>query len=220
MAASLCRKHDTTPRAVYQRHLAGLQDLMRRGAGKVDGTKLDYVNQGRRRPRPAAALAKPPALAIPAWLAAAGPNLARTARVAIPGAPAGGVRTELLLNDGQGRVDDNNARWLHQAPLPHLIEFSWEEPVRIGAPRIVSGYYRNSTVEAPIEDFALQYHDGTAWREAAGAAVRANTQPVWAGTFEPVATSRLRLSIHATRGDTSRIWEVEFYAPPAAQGRQ
>jgi len=41
MAASLCRKHDTTPRAVYQRHLAGLQDLMRRGAGKVDGTKLD-----------------------------------------------------------------------------------------------------------------------------------------------------------------------------------
>jgi hypothetical protein len=49
MAASLCRKHDATPRAIYERHLAELQDLMRRGTGKVDGRHKGYVNQGLRR---------------------------------------------------------------------------------------------------------------------------------------------------------------------------
>jgi hypothetical protein len=34
MAASLCRKNNTTPRGVYQTHLDGLKQLMERGAGK------------------------------------------------------------------------------------------------------------------------------------------------------------------------------------------
>ena len=37
MAASLCKKHDTLPRAIYERHLSELQELMRRGAGKNPG---------------------------------------------------------------------------------------------------------------------------------------------------------------------------------------
>jgi len=49
MAASLCRKHDTTPRAIYQRHLPELHALMRRGVGKVDGRRIPYINQGLRR---------------------------------------------------------------------------------------------------------------------------------------------------------------------------
>jgi hypothetical protein len=48
MAASLCAKHDANPRAVYEKHLSELQDLMRRGAGKVQGRNIGYVNQGRR----------------------------------------------------------------------------------------------------------------------------------------------------------------------------
>jgi hypothetical protein len=40
MAASLCKKHNTTPRAVYEKHLDELQDLMRRGVGKVDGRTI------------------------------------------------------------------------------------------------------------------------------------------------------------------------------------
>jgi FAD dependent oxidoreductase len=34
MAASLCVKHDATPRAVYEKHLSELQEIMRRGTGK------------------------------------------------------------------------------------------------------------------------------------------------------------------------------------------
>lgn len=34
MAASLCKKHETTPRGVYEKHLDGLKSLMSRGVGK------------------------------------------------------------------------------------------------------------------------------------------------------------------------------------------
>ncbi len=48
MAASLCRKHGVDPRAVYERHLQELQDLMRRGVGRPQEAAKPYVNQGER----------------------------------------------------------------------------------------------------------------------------------------------------------------------------
>lgn len=51
MAASLCIKHGSSPRSVYEKHLADLQDLMRRGVGKVSGAKTSYVNQGEPAPK-------------------------------------------------------------------------------------------------------------------------------------------------------------------------
>jgi len=46
MAASLCKRHNTTPRGVYERHLMELQDLMRRGVGRNPEASPDYENQG------------------------------------------------------------------------------------------------------------------------------------------------------------------------------
>jgi hypothetical protein len=40
MAASLCQKHNTTPRVIYEKHLDELKDLMRRGVGKQPATPL------------------------------------------------------------------------------------------------------------------------------------------------------------------------------------
>lgn len=213
MAASLCKKHDTAPRAVYEKHLPELQDLMRRGAGKVQGRHIDYVNQGRRR-RASAIPGLSIRAAAPAWLKEAGPNLARAAQVTTPGASTTGVRTELLLNDGRGLVEDNAGRWINRAPLPHWIEFTWAKPVRLGAARIISGYYSGGTVIASVEAFAFQWHDGNAWKAIPGASVQDNKLPAWSGTFEAVETIRLRLGITATQDDISRIWEVELYAPP------
>jgi hypothetical protein len=213
MAASLCRKFDATPRAVYERHLLELQDLMRQGAGKVQGRQIDYVNQGQRRTRSSAAPPRVANLAAPAWLKTAGDNLARTARVTIPGAPKTGVQSKRLLNDGNGLVEDNSARWVHRAVLPHWIEFTWDAPVRLGAARIISGYYSGGAVIEPIRDFTFQWHDGTMWKDIPGAAVKDNPSPAWTGTFDAVTTTRLRLAVTATKDDTSRIWEVEFYAP-------
>ncbi len=217
MAASVCAKHDTSPRAVYAQHLAELQALMRKGAGKLRGVEIDYVNQGRRRTRAPTVALRATTVPAPAWLKAAGTNLARTARVSTSAASTTGVRTELLLTDGNGLLENNAGRWIHRAPLPHSVEFTWDHPVRLGALRIVSGYHRGDTVEAPLQAFSLQWHTGQEWKEVSGTAIRDNALADWAGTFTAIETSRIRLQVTATQDDTSRIWEVELYAPPATR---
>jgi hypothetical protein len=208
MAASLCAKHDTAPRAIHDRHFGELQDLMRRGTGKVDGRTIPYDNGGRKAQRTVKS-------GPPSWLKDAGANLARTARVTTPGAPVSAVRTELLLNDGNGLVDENSSRWISKAALPHPIEFTWEKPVRLGAARVISGYHQGGAVVAPVQGFAFQWHDGTAWQDMPDAKVTANLKTDWSARFTPVETTRLRLAITASPGGISRIWEVELYAPPA-----
>lgn len=214
MAAALCAERDASPREVYEEHLAGLQNLLKRGAGKVEGAKIPYENHHEPKERIAAVARRRAKLAAPAWLKTAGENLARTARVTTPGATASTVQTELLINDGAGLVEDNATRWVSRAALPHWIEFSWDEPVQLGAARIISGYYRGGGVEAPIEDFTFQWHDGARWVDVPGASAVGNAQPAWASVFERIETKRLRLAVTATKDDTSRIWEVELYGPP------
>lgn len=46
MAASVCKKHGDDPRAVYEQHLAELQELMRRGVGRNPGARPEYANGG------------------------------------------------------------------------------------------------------------------------------------------------------------------------------
>ena len=46
MAASLCRKYETSPRGVYQRHLDELRSLMREGVGRKDVPDNQRFNQG------------------------------------------------------------------------------------------------------------------------------------------------------------------------------
>ena len=45
------RQHDTSPRGIYEKHLAELQDLMRRGVGKEPGANTSYENQGEPAPK-------------------------------------------------------------------------------------------------------------------------------------------------------------------------
>ncbi len=199
MAASLCKQHDATPRRIYESHLAELQALMRRGVGRQPATPLEE-----KAPKPAAK--HPPAAAAPAWLAQAGPNLARAAAVAAPGAAA-------LLTDGQANLADNSGRWLGKAELPQIVEFTWRAPVTLGAARVISGYTQGGKLVAPLTGFALQWHDGAAWKDIPGTATQDNADPFWSRTFAPVQTARLRLCITKTQGHTARVWEVEFYGP-------
>lgn len=52
MAASLAKKHGTTPRGIYQNHWSEMESLMRRGVGKTPGTNPEYENGAEpRRPK-------------------------------------------------------------------------------------------------------------------------------------------------------------------------
>ena len=208
MAASVCKAFDTDPRGVYDKHLDELQKRMRKGVGKVDGSTLPYSNQGEH-----GTSLRQVNLAQPKWLAHAGENLARKATVAAtPNPVVDGVDRSILLNDGYGKIENDNARWTGSGKLPHVVEFRWERPVELGAMRIISGRYNGARVLNPLSDFAIEEHDGKIWRPILPA-IRNNENPVWSTTFPPVKTSRIRIVITATPHDLSRVWEIEFYQP-------
>ena len=100
MAASLCKKHDAQPRAVYERHLSELQNLMGVGVGKNPCTKSEYPP-----PRPKTAF--PPVVSVPAWLTKAGSNWT-TAAISVPGGSKEGC-SPALINDGQADVAPTTA---------------------------------------------------------------------------------------------------------------
>lgn len=201
MAARLCREHDTDPRGVYEQHLSELRDLMRRGTGTAPAAELSDGGQR-----------QPVKLEVAGWLATAGLNLARQAVVSTPGTPVTAIKSHLLLNDGNGKVDDNSTRWVQRAPLPHVVELRWNQSLELGATRIVSGYYSAPGVSAPISDFTLEWLDGAQWKPMLPG-IRGNPNPAWAATFPPVRTRAVRLTVTGTQNDISRIWEIEFYAP-------
>ena len=208
MAASVCKEFDTNPRGVYKKHLADLQKRMRKGVGKVDGSTIPYLNQGER-----GHTVRQVAVAQPKWLARAGKNLARMAKVSvITPTKTDGVDRTILLSDGNGKVTDNSGRWLGKGALPHIIEFRWDKPVEIGAARIISGWNNGVRVLFPISDFKLQRHDGETWQDVLEA-VEGNGSPAWSATFAPVKTKYLRLVITRAPHNISRVWEVEFYQP-------
>lgn len=204
MAASLCRKHDATPRDVYEKYLPELQDLMRRGVGKSPSGEF---------PPPGPKTHFKPLVSLPPWSEITLTNHAPNAKVSVScGSKAGS--SPALLNDGKAAVTNNAGRWLSDGKTPHSIEFSWTEPVNIGAARIISGYY-NSTVSGAISDFTIQWHDGAKWNDIPAASVKGNVDPYWSASFPVVKASKMRLTITKTPKDISRIWEIELYSPTA-----
>ncbi|MEO1834080.1 MAG: FAD-dependent oxidoreductase [Akkermansiaceae bacterium] len=212
MAASVCKEFDTNPRDVYGKHLPDLQKRMRKGVGKVDGSTIPYSNQGEH-----GSSLRQVALAQPEWLGRAGKNLARMAKVSTTTSPTiGGVDRTVLLNDGNGKIEDRSARWLGKGAMPHILEFRWDEPVELGGARMISGRYNGARVLNPVSDFVLQHHNGETWQEVLPA-VEENGNPAWSATFAPVKTKHLRLVITQTPHNISRVWEIEFYHPLTAE---
>ena len=210
MAASVCKEFNTTPRGVYQKHLTDLHNHMRKGVGKVDGSTIPYSNQGEH-----GKSLRQVNLTQPKWLKQVGKNLARTAKVATNRpVKAGDVDRTMLLNDGNGKIEDNSARWIGSGKMPHIIEYRWQEPVTLGAARMISGRFNGARVLDPVSDFKLQFSndDGKTWQDALPA-IKGSKDPVWSATFGPIQTKHFRLVITGAPHNLSRLWEVEFYQP-------
>jgi len=60
----------------------------------------------------------------------------------------------------------------------------------------------------------IQYHDGDGYRDIPQTKITGNESPDWHTRFEPVTTTKLRLTVTKTPGDLTRIWEWEVYDPP------
>ncbi len=201
MAASICKDYNTTPRGVYKEHLAQLQALMTKGVGKTQWT-------GGRGGR-----AAPVKLAPPEWLKTAGPNLARTAEVAVSSNYDVKKYPPRHVNDGKTDVNNNDLRWVSARSVPNHVELAWETRQTINAVRILNGYTQRGRLTWQMHDFVLQVHDGADWRDIPGTKTTGNRKGDWHARFAPVTTKRLRLHVTAANQDTTRIWEFEAYGP-------
>ena len=191
MAASICKKHETGPRDVYDRYLPELRELMTRGVGA---------------PPPPPVESRPPE-----WLKSAGVNLARSAKVAVSSQYTKADYPVSNINDGKFDVKANSGRWVSDSEPSGWVEMSWDEPVTVNAVRIVSGATGDIEPHTPITDFVLQQHDGTEWRDIPGTEVVSNAEFDINAIFKPVTARRFRLFVFRTPGGLLRIWELELY---------
>jgi len=194
MAASVCKTRDARPRDVYAKYLDDLKGLMTEGVGDLP---VPFP------PRP------------PEWIDTAGPNLARNAMATATSAYKKANYPVTNVNDGRVSYTDNRLRYVSDEESPTHVELTWERPQTISATRIVTGQSGGPWPHTPIIDFVIQYHDGDDYRDVPQTKTTGNESPDWHTRFEPVTTTRLRLTVTKTPGDLTRIWEWEVYHPPA-----
>ncbi|MDR0869482.1 MAG: FAD-dependent oxidoreductase [Planctomycetaceae bacterium] len=204
MAASIAKKHDGTPRDVYQKYLPELKELMTKGIGKT-GEQYWHTAAPRISGQSGGKKATPPV-----WLPKAGTNFARKAAVTVSSLYKETAYPASNINDGEFNINDNAGRWVSDksAEPPHWVELTFKEPVEINAFRLVSGQAGGQT---PVTSFVLQKKEGTRWVDVAGSKAEGNAEPDFGKKFSPVKSAAYRLLITDTPGGLARIWEWELY---------
>lgn len=185
-AASICKKHDADPRAVYEQYLDEFKQLLRQPTKIAAHAPAEFAAQ-------------------------VGANVAPEASLKSSGDRDPEGHPVGMVVDGAADTDSNDLRWLSKGPTPHWIEFYWDAPRPITAARVISGYRTAGTVADPISDFLFQWFDGKQWIDIPDTVTRGNTKVDWQCQFKPVTTSRVRLLIEKSKEDVARIWEVEIY---------
>ena len=156
MAAALARKSDTTPRGVYQSHLAELKEHMRKGVGKEDNVNLAIGTPiGFSRPSPQIVSWKPPLQTpstVRAWL-----------RI-VPDPKADREATIEIIHNGfkaVRRIDltEGEARWIdlglfsftgNNTDFVRLVRQNAEKPFQPGAAKFEVMRGDSSTVRATL----------------------------------------------------------------------
>jgi hypothetical protein len=195
MAASLCKKHNTTPRGVYQSHLDELKSLMEEGVAPPAVPRSGLKTSQ------------------PSWLKNAGKNFARCAKVTVSSVHSSGLYPATNVNDGIYDLANNAARWVSDKnDTQHWVTFEWEKPVKINAVRIISGQAGDGSPKTPINDFVLQRtSDANKWDNIEETVVIGNEQCDFGCKFPKTEVKQLRLLITTTPENIARIWDVEFY---------
>jgi len=206
MAASICKKHDTTPRGVYQKHLGELKALMEKGLGPKP-------EQYWSRAAPIYPAEPTPPPVAPTWLPRGGKNVALDAKVAVSSTRAEGGYAARHANDGKFNFNDNASRWVSATtpegqPVEHWVELSFDKPVPVNAVRILSGQAGPIT---PIRAFVLQRRVNDQWIDIPETKTERNLLADFGKRFDTVTSDAFRLFITETPGNLARIWELELY---------
>lgn len=183
IAASLCKKHDTTPRDVYEVHLGEFMDMVAR---RVVIWWLDNIGDS---------LAMNATVLVSSYY-----DEDRYPKCNInDGRFDTSDNTQRWLSSASS--------------MPDYIEFQVPESVHVSACRIVSGYNSNGGVDSAVQNFVLQHYTRNGWRDIEATRTTSNAQTDWTCRFEPVYGNRLRLVVTQAPGNISRIWEVALYHP-------
>ncbi len=188
MAASLCKKYNTDPRGVYQKHLEDLKSLMLKGIGRNP-------------------------MAPPAWVGDA-KNLARQANVHVSSILKDSNYSGSYINDGIIQLGKNETRWVSsQSNGPPFAELHFDKPVTINTFRILTGQYCQVRYFAPVTDFVLQYrqNENDEWTDVKGSKTINNIQYDVCKRVESVTSRYFRLLITRTPENKARIYEWELY---------
>ena len=186
MAASLCKKHNTTPCGVYADHLKQLKAMM---LGED----------------------------VAKWFERAGRNLALDAEVSVSSNYDADKYPKKYINDGSYDTKSNKPRWVSSASeMPDYVTFSWPQPRTVSAVRIISGWFNKGQATDPINQFKLQQYRDSDWTDIQGMRITRRGRVELVSAFGAVRSDRIRLVVTGTPGNVSRIWEVEFYNPAAA----
>lgn len=125
-----------------------------------------------------------------------------------------------------GNVINGVARIVGQTPnlwmsdpaqsLPQWIELDFDSPACLNAVYLTFDTDANASLHTVpkvpecVRDYELSYYDGAQWVSLAS--VRENFQRRRVHRFNPISTSRLRLSVTATNGSPSaRVFEIRGY---------
>ena len=110
-----------------------------------------------------------------------------------------------------GNKIDNSSRWLSaNSAADHWIEIDLEDAYEISQFRFWTGFneYKNATSDFRFERFV----NGT-WEPIL--TETGNNNPVYSGTFAPVAADRVRLYSTAGTDNILRLFEIEVYGTEA-----
>ena len=148
------------------------------------------------------------------WLEHIGPNYALFA-TASASSEYNSTYVASNVNDGSSNMTDNSTRWLSAAGVPNWVELTFSESRYISASSITSGWWNGSSTTDPIDDFVLQYYDGSDWVGIDETQTINNSQTDFDVAFPSVESDRFRLYITRTKENVSRVFEVELFHPTA-----
>jgi hypothetical protein len=183
MAASICKKHNSTPRRVYTDYLEQLKAMM---VGEDSAKWLEKAGRN---------LARNAEVSV-------------SSNYDVNKYPKENINDGRIdVRDNRLRWVSSASE------LPDHIIFTWSEPHTISAVRVISGWFDGKISKDPIGRFTLQYNHQADWKDVRGLRIIRNASVETIMTFPPIRTDRIRFVVTATPGNISRVWEVEFYHP-------